>query len=155
MNRLFEAAVLAPSCANKQPWRFVAVQAQPLLGELQGTFTEGNYWAKKAPLIVACWTHLDYDIRNPDGRDFALLDLGQAMMALQVQAQAEGLIAHPFAGFDMVKAAALLGLPEGALLPALISVAYPGSDAGLNDKHREMEKSPRTRKPLSEVVSFQ
>ena len=154
VGRLFEAAVLAPSCANKQPWRFVAVQSQPLLGVLQETFSEGNYWAKKAPLIVACWTHLDFDVRLPQGRDFALLDLGQAMMALQTQAQAEGLISHPFAGFDPVKAATILGLPEGAVLPALISVAFPGTEAGLNDKHREMEHSVRIRKPVAEVVSF-
>ncbi len=154
VQRLFEAAVLAPSCANKQPWRFVAVQTQPLLATVQATFNEGNYWAKKAPLIVACWTHLDYDIRNPDGRDFALLDLGQAMMALQVQAQAEGLIAHPFAGFDSIKAASVLGLPEGARLPALIAVALPGPDTELNDRHREQEHSARSRKPLTDVLTY-
>ena len=154
VRRLFEAAILAPSAANKQPWRFVAVQEPKLLEELQATFSEGNYWAKKAPLIVAAWTHLDYDIRNPDGRDFALYDLGQAVMAFQLQAQHEGLVTHPFAGFDMPRAAALLGLPEGALLPALISVSFVGSTDHLSEKHRDGETAPRSRKPLEEVVSF-
>jgi len=154
VRRIFEAAVLAPSCANKQPWRFIAVQEPGLLDQLRGTLTDGNYWARKAPLLVAAWTHPDYDVRNPDGRDFALYDLGQAVMALQVQAQAEGLVTHPFAGFDMVRAREILGLPEGALLPALITVAFLGSDKELNDKHRELEHSPRNRKPLDEVVSY-
>jgi nitroreductase len=154
VRRLFEAATLAPSCANKQPWRFVAVQETTLLEALRATFSEGNYWAKKAPLIVAAWTHLDYDVRTPDGRDFALYDLGQAVMALQLQAQHEGLVSHPFAGFDAAKASQLLGLPEGALLPALISVSFVGSADHLSDKHREGETAPRNRKPLEEVVSF-
>lgn len=154
VRRLFEAAVLAPSAANKQPWRFVAVQEAGLLEGLRATFTEGNYWAKKAPLVVAAWTHLDYDIRNPDGRDFALFDLGQAVFAFQVQAQAEGLVTHPIAGFDMPQAAALLGLPEGSQLVALIIVAHPGTDEHLGEKHKDAEHAPRSRKHLDEVVSF-
>ena len=125
-----------------------------MLDGLRGTFTEGNYWAKKAPLVIAAWTHLDYDARLPDGRDFALFDLGQAVMALQIQAQAEGLVSHPFAGFDTAKAASLLGLPEGALLPVLISISFPGTTEHLSDKHKEAETAPRNRKPLEEVVSF-
>jgi len=154
VRRLFEAATLAPSAANKQPWRFVAVQEAGLLEALRATFSEGNYWAKKAPLVVAAWTHLDYDLRIPDGRDFALFDLGQAVMAFQLQAQHEGLVTHPFAGFNPVKAALLLGLPEGALLPVLISVSFLGTADHLNEKHREAETAPRTRKPLEEIVSF-
>lgn len=154
VQRLFEAASLAPSCANKQPWRFVAVQGQPALESLRATFTEGNYWALKAPLVVAAWTHLDYDVRNPDGRDFALFDLGQAVMALQVQAHHEGLVSHPFAGFDTERAAALLGLPSGALLPVLVTVSHQGDTAHLSEKHRASEVAPRSRKPLDEILSF-
>ncbi|MDA3957343.1 hypothetical protein [Oceanispirochaeta sp.] len=36
----------------------------------------------------------------------------------------------------------------------MIILAYPGEDSGLNDKHRELEKSVRARKPLAEVVFF-
>ena len=154
VGRLFEAAVLAPSCANKQPWRFVVVQGQPLLDAVRGTFTDGNYWAKKAPLIVAPWTHVDYDLSTPDGRAFAQFDLGQAVMALQLQAEHEGLVSHPFAGFDSKKAAELFGLPEGAFLPVLISISFLGGDEHLSDKHKEAEHSARSRKPLDEVVSY-
>jgi nitroreductase len=154
VRRIFEAASLAPSAANKQPWRFVAVQSQPLLDNLRSTLTEGNYWAKKAPLLVAAWTHVDYDLSTPDGRQFALFDLGQAVMALQVQAQAEGLVTHPFAGFDTVKAAQILELPAGAQLPVLITVSHLGTSDHLSDKHKEAETAPRTRKALEEVVNF-
>jgi len=154
VRRIFEGAVLAPSFANKQPWRFVAVQKQPLLDAVRGTLSEGNYWAKSAPLLVAAWTHLDYDGRLPGGRDFALFDLGQAVFALQIQAQSEGLVTHPMAGFDAEKAAQVLGLPEGAIVPVLITVSYQGGTDGLNEKHREIEASPRSRKPLEEVVAF-
>lgn len=154
VRRIFEAAGLAPSAANKQPWRFVAIEGEALLDEVRGTFTDGNYWAKKAPLIVAAWTHVDYDIRTPDGRDFALFDLGQAVMALQFQAEAEGLVTHPFAGFDAVRMTTLLGLPEGAQLPVLISLSHKGEVGHLSEKHQEVEKAPRVRKPLEDFVAF-
>lgn len=154
VRRLFEAAVLAPSCANKQPWRFVAVQGSAALDALRATFTEGNYWAKKAPLVVAAWTHQDYDVSYPDGRNFAQFDLGQAVMALQVQAQHEGLVSHPFAGFDPVQAAQQLGLPAGAVLPVLVAIAHRGGVEHLSEKHQASEVAPRSRKPLDEVLSF-
>ena len=151
---ILEAARLAPSACNKQPWRFVAVQEKTLLEKIQGTFSDGNYWAKKAPMVIAAWTHLDYDARTPDGREFALFDLGQAVMALQVQVQTEGLVSHPFAGFDANKAKEILGLPDGAILPVLITVAHLGDDKDLGDKHKELEHSARSRVPLADVVSF-
>lgn len=154
VTRLFEAAALAPSAANKQPWRFAALQGKAALAEAHTTLTDGNYWVKAAPLVVAPWTHASYDLSTPDGRQFALFDLGQSVMALQLQAQRDGLIAHPLAGFDAGKMTKLLGLPEGAQLPVLIAVGYPGSDAGLSDKHKDAEKSPRTRLPLADFVSF-
>jgi nitroreductase len=151
---LAEAAHLAPSSNNNQPWRIVAVVDPARLEALKATLSQGNYWAKKAPAIVAFATSLDWSTRRPDGRDYAAFELGMAAMAYQLQAVEEGLVAHPILGFDAEAAKAALGMPEDALLMTLIVLGYPGDPSGLNEKHLASERSPRSRKPLDAVYAL-
>ena len=43
---LATAASLAPSCFNKQPWRFVFVYGQEALSQLRPVLSKGNEWAQ-------------------------------------------------------------------------------------------------------------
>jgi len=152
--RLVEAAHLAPSCMNAQPWRIITVIDPDRLEALKAALSPGNYWAKKAPAIAAFVTRLDWDARLDGGRDYALFDLGMAAMAYQLQAVEEGLIAHPIAGFNPASAKLALGIPETAVLEALVIVGFPGDPSPLSEKHRLLETSPRERKPLNEVAHY-
>jgi len=157
LGRLVEAASLAPSCSNNQPWRIVTVVEPARLEALKAALTPGNYWARKAPAIAAFVTQLDWDARLDGGRDYALFDLGQAAMAFQLQAVEEGLYVHPIAGFNPAIAKEALGIPESAILETLIILGHPGSSADLADlseKHQASEISPRSRKPLEDVAAF-
>jgi nitroreductase len=76
-------------------------------------------------------------------------------MNLMLQATAMGLIAHPIAGFRQRGVKETLGVPEDYTLIALIILGHPSEDqSGLSDKHRAEETSERSRRPLSEVVSW-
>lgn len=152
--RLAEAARLAPSYGNNQPWRIVTVVGPSQLTALKATLTPGNYWAKKSPAIAAFVTSLDWDGRLSGGRDYALFDLGMAAMAYQLQAVEEGLISHPIAGFDAASAKRALGIPETAILETLIILGFPGDPSGLSEKHLASEKSARSRKSVDEIVGF-
>ncbi len=154
LRRLAEAATLAPSCANSQPWRIVAVSEPERLASLKAALTPGNYWALKAPAIAAFVTSPDWDGRLDNGRDYAFFDLGMAAMNFQLQAIEEGLIVHPIAGFDPVRAKAALGIPESAVLMTLVILGFPGDSSHLNEKHLASESSARSRKPLEEVFAF-
>jgi nitroreductase len=154
LKRLVEAAHLAPSCMNNQPWRIVAVADPDRLAALKETLSPGNYWAKKAPAIAAFITSVDWDARLDGGRDYAFFDLGMAAMAFQLQAVSEGLVAHPIAGFNPAAAKEVLGVPEDAVLVTLVVLGFPGDPSGLNEKHLASERSERTRKPLEEVSAF-
>jgi nitroreductase len=154
LGRLVEAAQMAPSCANSQPWRILIARDPAALAALKESLTPGNYWAKPAPAIAAFVTSLGWDARLDAGRDYAFFDLGQAAMAFQLQAVEEGLYVHPIAGFDPVRAKIALEIPEEAVLVALVILGYPGDPSGLNEKHRALEGSARTRKPIAEVSSF-
>jgi nitroreductase len=153
--RLLEAATLAPSCFNNQPWRILAVernQENPHYQSLAESLTPNNAWALEAPLLLVFATALHLDCRLDAGRDYAYFDLGQAAMALQLQAQREGLYAHPMAGFSPSKLKnALKMLPE--LVPlCVIAVGKPGDPEKLAEGPRKSEFSPRSRKAVSEIA---
>lgn len=154
LQRLAEAAHLSPSAGNNQPWRLVTVVDPERLEALKATLTPGNYWAKKSPAIAAFVTSPDWDLRLDGGRDYAFFALGAAAMAYQLQAVAEGLVAHPIAGFNAAAARELLGVPDNAVLEVLVVLGFPGDSAGLSEKHLESEKGPRIRKPLDDVAAF-
>ena len=114
-------AGLAPSCSNKQPWRFVFVRSVEMLQRLVATLAPGNAaWAKQASLVVAVWSQADLDCRTPDGRDYYQFDTGMASAFLMLAATEKHLTGHPIAGFDPEAARQVLALPAGARVITLI-----------------------------------
>lgn len=152
VERLLTAAHYAPSCSNKQSWRFVAVAGEALVG-LRETLSEGNKWATRAPLIVVAVQKPSLDCRLDDGRDYAPFDLGLAVMSLVLQATHEGLAAHPIAGYSPGKVRKVLGIPEDYVVQTLVIVGKRGPDDLLTDRQKEREAGPRLRDPL-ETVAF-
>lgn len=153
LERVMTAATYAPSCFNKQPWRFLVLKDQPALDRGRSHLKDGNYWAKKAPVLIVVITkkELDCQVQN---REYAEFDTGQAVMSLGIQAWHEGLIAHPMAGFNDETIAEEFGVTDGYYVLTVVALAYPGDPSFLNEKHTEMENSARSRKPLSEVVYY-
>jgi nitroreductase len=154
ITRIMNAAVLAPSCANNQPWRFVVVHREPSLAQVKTAFSDGNYWAKQAPLIIAVCTRANLDCLPPDGRQYALFDTGLAAQNCILQAVKEGLVAHPIAGFAPEAVRRTLGIPADVTVITLIIVGYPGDTSTLNQKHREAENTERVRLPQHKVIMY-
>jgi len=155
---LLEAARLAPSCFNNQPWQLVACgtaadgSPDPGLVALRETLNEGNRWAAQAPLLVLLCTEVSLDCRLDEGRDYAYFDCGLAAMALMLEATRLGLVAHPMAGFSASKARKALGIPRSVVPLALFAVGRPGPNGALAPWQVEKEGAPRERKPLSEFA---
>ena len=154
VTRLMAAATYAPSCFNNQPWRFLVVTDDEALKKTHAAFSDGNYWAKKAPLVVVVATKPDFDCRLSDQRDYACFDCGLATENLMLQAFKEGLYAHPMAGFDPLEVKKLFHIPDEFIVMALVAVGYPGDIADLSEKHQALEHSPRDRKSEKEVICF-
>ena len=57
--RIMTAATYAPSCFNSQSWRYLVVNDEQALVKVHEALTEGNYWAKKAPVMVVVTTKAD------------------------------------------------------------------------------------------------
>ncbi len=152
IKRLMTAATYAPSCFNSQPWRLMTVTGQEALKKLHESLTGGNYWAKKAPLLVVVATKTSFDAVLSDNREYAFFGCGLAVENLLLQAIKEGLYAHPMAGFDPLVVKESFDIPKDFTVITLIAVAYPGPFDGLSEKHVVAEQSDRNRKPEEMVI---
>ncbi len=152
LETLLKAAHLAPSCMNKQPWRFLVVRTKESLERLHSTLSEGNYWMKPAPVMIVVYTDDELGCQLSDRRNYALFDTGTAVGLLLAQATQMGLIAHPVAGYDPVKIKEIFGL--NGIIITVIAVGYWGNLDILNEKHATIELGDRIRKPLEEVAKF-
>lgn len=152
IGRIMTAATYAPSCFNSQSWRFIVVTGDDALEKIHQSLPDGNYWVKKAPMVVVVATKEELDCQLSDRRDYALFDCGLATENLMLQAFKEGLYAHAIAGFEPLKVKALFNIPDEYIVITLVAVAFPGDSTHLNQKHKELETSPRNRKPEAEVI---
>jgi nitroreductase len=153
---LLEAARWAPTWGKRQPVRFLvglrgADGADETFEKLQGLLSRGNQsWAPAAGALVLLASAATGE---PDEVAYAPVDLGLALGQLVLQAVADGLVAHPMAGFDKDAARTAFGIPvefEPLVVVAIgvAAVDFSGADPGLVAK----ENAPRKRRPLSEVA---
>ena len=154
INRIMTAATFAPSCFNYQSWRFLVATNDGALVKVHNALSEGNYWVKKAPIVVVVATKPDLDCQLSDRRDYAFFDCGLATENLVLQAFKEGLYAHPIAGYDPLKVKEGFNIPDEYIVITMVAVGYPGDDSSLNEKHKKLEHSPRDRKPEEDVICY-
>lgn len=148
---LIEAVRLSASCNNNQPWRLVVVKGKEALESVRSTLSRGNVWATRAPVIIAVSARPADDCRLSDKRDYYLFSTGLAIGQLELRATELGLIAHPIAGYDPLKAKPLLGVPEDYVIITYVIVGYPGTDDSvLSDKQRAAELARPERKPVGD-----
>ncbi len=154
LRKIFEAARWAPSSYNEQPWRFiVGLTDSESRKEILSSLMEFNQlWAGKAPVLILGIARKNFSHNNnPNG--FNIFDLGAATGFLTLQAAELGLSTHQMAGYDKEKARKAFGIPEEYDLGSVVALGYQGEPSAL--KHETMlsqETTPRTRKPLSEIV---
>ncbi len=150
VERLLQAASLAPSCFNKQPWRYVSVESAEGLKKIQKGLNSGNSWAERAPLFILVCTRDDLDCKLDDGRDYAEFDTGMSVFSLLVQAQKEGLTGHPIAGYDQEILKNEFEIPGNVKLLTIVVLGYKGEADALNERQLESENGPRVRNSRDE-----
>lgn len=121
LRELAAAASLAPSCFNKQPWRYVAVHDRGILAQVHQALARGNEWAEDASMLIAVCSQRELDCVLGD-REYYLFDTGMATAFLILRATELGLVAHPFAGFKPKKTGEILGIPPEMTVIALVAV---------------------------------
>jgi len=151
---LFEAARLAPSSMNEQPWLFVFTtrNEEKFFKIFLDFLYEGNrIWAVNAPVltIVMARTRL---LRNNVVNRHAFYDTGMAVGNLLAQATSLGLFVHQMGGFDVD--AVKNHFRTGDLLEPLVimAIGYYGDGKGLNEEISQRDRARRPRKQLYEFV---
>ena len=148
--KILEAAKLAPSARNNQPWRFIVIQGKGnVKNVVMRAFRETNQVVVEAPvLIIVCANPKDDVIA--DGKEFYLLDVGLAVENMLLMATDLGLVTHPMAAVDEVELRKVLGIPEEVKFVIATPLAYPAG--GSYEEAAQERLSQRTRKDLKELV---
>jgi nitroreductase len=149
---LLEAARWAPSANNSQPWRFLpARRGDEDFAELVELLAPGNRaWAPAASALVLVVAQTTDEEGRP--RPWALYDTGQAVAALTVQAEADGLSTHQLGGFDADAAREVLGLDDSLTPVVLVAIGQHQPDAGLPEPLATRERATRTRASLEDLL---
>ena len=153
---LLEAARWAPSSYNSQPWRFIyARRGTPHFEKLLSLLNEFNRsWAKNASVLIVL---VSSSTMVPLGKDTPVpshshsLDAGAAWASLALQATLSGWHAHGMVGFDMERAFAELGVPQGYRVEQAIAIGRRG-DKSMLPEGLAARETPNDRLPLSHIA---
>jgi nitroreductase len=137
--QVLEAARLAPTAANRQPFRLLVLHTAGREEELRRIYDRG--WFTQAPLVLAVVAVPGEAWRRMDDKPYDEVDATIAMDHLVLAATALGLGTCWIAAFDPVAAREVLGLPDEVEPVAFTPLGYP-------DKKR----ADPGRKPLGELV---
>ena len=137
------AARLAISAENLQPWKFIAVTDEDVKRKLGGAVTNAKQLPEAPVVIVAC-ARLDEAVAMIGGyMNSYPVDLGMALANLTLAATSEGLGTSWVFAFNEEKVRSLLRIPEDARVVGLTSVGIP-----------EAHEPPSGRKHLSEILAY-
>ncbi len=148
---MLEAARLAPSACNKQPWRFVVIEEEATRMRLiSDAFLSGipMKWAMNAGAIIALGMEksaITHKVAPKiSGVDYPLLDLGIAGEHLVLQAEALGLGTCWIGWIKPKKIREIVQWPRSIEPVSLITVGWPASE----------ERIHRPRMETSEITKW-
>jgi nitroreductase len=142
LNAVLEAARLAPTAANRQPFKIMVVHTRGREEELRRVYPAP--WFTQAPILICiCTTPAKAWLRR-DRKNYADVDAAIAMDHLVLAATEQGLGTCWVAAFDPVAARKVLGLPADVEPVAFTPLGYAADYAGT-----------KLRLPLAELVCYE
>lgn len=133
--QVLEAARLAPSACNRQPWRFVVVTDRPTRADILAKSRE--CFMKAPALIVACGDHSTAWHRVADNKDHTDVDISIAVEHICLAATALGLGTCWVCSFDAEATRRAIAIPDGWEPIALIPIGYPADGEHATPKQRK------------------
>lgn len=151
IERILEAARLAPSACNAQPWKFIVVDDPELKNQIADATSAKllgmNHWTKQAPVhivIVEESANISSNVGSViKRRHFPIMDIGIAASHISLQAAYEGLGTCFIGWFNEKRVKKLLNIPTGKRPQLIITLGYPDSEI------RE-----KIRKDKTKIVSY-
>lgn len=138
LEEILQAAQLAPSACNRQPWMFYVVNTPEKVSELKECYV--REWVDNiGTFIVAVGNHNE-GWHRADGKDHTDIDIAIAVEHICLAAAAAGLGTCWVCNFDIAKCSQLLGLGEGEEPIVLIPVGYPTKSAFPEKKRKNFDE---------------
>ncbi|MFW9767261.1 MAG: nitroreductase family protein [Candidatus Thorarchaeota archaeon] len=150
---ILEAGRWAPSCMNKQAWNFIVLRDTEILTKAHQALSRGNAYAKAAPIMILVAAKEDGGCPS-HGLPYFMMDVGLAVENMLLQTVHLGLIGHPTAGWNEELLKELTGIPDEYRIVTVVFIGYEGDSEMLDERTREKENRPRTRRELSEIVHW-
>ena len=151
IERILEAAHLAPSACNAQPWHFIVVDDPEIknkVADATSTKILGlNHFTKQAPVHIII---VEEEVNFSSGfggfvKDihYAHIDIGIAAAHIILAAESEGLGSCILGWFNQNKIKKLLNIPAKRKVALDIIIGYS-----------KQEKREKKRKSFNEIVSY-
>jgi nitroreductase len=144
LKEVLEAGRLAPSAANKQPWKFIVIKNKATRKKL-AVACKNQQFVEEAPVvIVACIASKAY--KNMGGwYNSATLDIGITLDHMTLQAAHIDLGTCWIGAFYEEEVKKILNAPDDVRIAALLTLGYPEDPSAVE----------KNRKPLSEIVAYE
>ncbi len=141
LTQVLEAASLAPTACNYQPFQLIVIRTAGREEELKRIYKRGFFI--EAPLIICICALPGQAWSRMDGVNYAIVDATIAMDHLILAATELGLGTCWIAAFDPDAAREILKLPPGVEPVAFTPLGYPADQPG-----------EKKRKPLSQMIRY-
>ena len=140
-----EAARLAPSACNSQPWQFIVVDSPDVRADLYKAMTGGIYgmnsFIKSAPVLVVVVTDaVKWFLKMGNAvRDtkMYLIDIGIACEHFILRAAELGIGTCWLGWFNESAVKKVLGIPKTKRVHIIISMGYPAAGSQFQEKVRK------------------
>ena len=142
LTRLLEAAVLAPTAANRQAFRVIVISTEGREEELRKVY--GKEWFTQSPYVIGVCSLPSENWVRKDGKNYSDVDAAIVMDHLILAAANDGLGTCWVGAFDPQAAREVLHIPDEAEPVAFTPLGYPA------DEPRE-----KKRKRLSQLVKYE
>ncbi len=137
LNRILEAARLAPSANNRQEWRFVVARSKETRKKLAKAALNQKFVAE-APVVLACCAETDNRVMAC-GQLCYPIDVAIAIDHITLCAAAEGLGTCWIGAFQEDEVKEILGIPPEIRVVELLPLGYPVDPAPIEKRRLDLE----------------
>ncbi len=140
LDRVLEAARLAPSARNVQEWRFIVV-TDPGLRRRLIPAAAGQSFVGEAPVVIVGCAETDEHVMRCGEKSYPI-DVAIAMEHIALAAAAEGLGTCWIGAFYQDQVKMVLDIPDDVKVVELMPLGYPS----------DMSETEKKRKPADEII---
>ncbi len=143
--KIANAGRIAPSAANRQPWKFLIISSTKMLQKVRPCYS--REWFKQAPhILIAVGDKSKSWIRKTDDYNFVETDLAIAMDHMILAAEAEGVGTCWISAFDNTLLREALQLANNEVVYSITPLGYQNGGY--------QKKGEKIRKTIDDVVEF-